>query len=377
MAKSTSTTPGQPVDEGEATPAATVAELEQDIQNDPNLPAGMFARVRSDPQYLEELVAKKRKGEPLYDSAGEGETNEGEGETGEPKGETTKPKGETNEGEGGTVDDEGEEGEGKKKKKRRSGYLRAAERALDERDSLARENEELRRKLAERPAAGPPDTGFGEAGEPKPAAKKKVVPKPKEDDYESYTEFMEALSDWTVEKRVSEAMAKRDKADRTRTARDENVQAASRLDQALTDQATAAEEKHEDWQEVVEQVDEHMAAEGLEWPDSHMVAFATTGRAGEIAYYLGQNLDECEKLVKAKSRDALMVKLGKIEAKIDAEEPADAAGDAIPKKEVPKPMKKHLGGTTTATVKDEQYYADDASPKEYADRELRRMGLVK
>ena len=361
MAESKATTPGEPVD----APTAT-AELEQDIQNDPNLPAGMFARVRSDPQFLEELVDKKRKGEPLYDSDGESET--------------TKPKGEPGEGDGETGDDdggegeEGEEGEGKKKKKRRSGYLRAAERAYGERDSLALENKELKRKLAERPAPDPPDTGFGEGKEPKPAAKK-VAAKPKEDDYESYTDFMEALSDYTVE----EAMAKRDKADKSRATRKENARAESRLDTALTDQATEAKGIHEDWQEVVEQVDEHMSAEGLAWPDSHMVAFATTGRAGEIAYYLGQNLDECEKLVNAKSRDALMLQLGKIEAKIDTESPSDtgANGDPKPKKEVPKPMKKHLGGTATATVKDEEYYADKASPKEYADRELRRMGLVK
>lgn len=344
----------------------TLAELEKEIQDDPNLPADIYARMSNDPTFRQEIVDKKAKGEALYE--GDGSPPEGD--------KVVKKKAE---GEGdGEGDGEGEgKGEGKQKKKRRSGYLRAAERAYEERDTIARENEELRRKLAEKTAPVTP-VEPAEPAEEKGKKADTAAAKPKEDDFESYTDFMEALSDWTVEKRVSEEMAKRDKADRTRATRNENTKAASRLDQALFDQTAAAKEIHEDWQDVAEKVDEHMAAEGLAWSDAHMVAFASTGRAGDIAYYLGQHTEECENLAKAPSRDALMLQLGTLLAKIEPGEDGDAdADDGEPKKVVPKPMKKHLAGTATATVKDEKYYAEDASPKEYADRELRRLGLVK
>ena len=334
----------------------TLTELEKGIQDDPNLPADIYARMSNDPTFRQEIVDKKSKGEALY-----------EGDGAPPAGEKVAKKKAEDEADG--------DGDDKPKKKRRSGYLRAAERAYEERDTMARENEELRRKLAEKNAAP------AEPAEPAEEKGKKAdtaAAKPKEDDFESYTDFMEALNDWAVEKRVSEEMAKRDKADRTRATRNENTKAASRLDQALFDQTAAAKETHEDWQDVAEKVDEHMAAEGLTWSDAHMVAFASTGRAGDIAYYLGQHTEECENLAKAPSRDALMLKLGTLLAKIEpGEDGAADPDDGEPKKGIPKPMKKHLAGTATATVKDEQYYAENASPKEYADREMRRLGLVK
>ena len=58
-----------------------------------------------------------------------------------------------------------------------------------------------------------------------------------------------------------------------------------------------------------------------------MVAFASTGRAGDIAYYLGSHTEECEKLAKAPSRDSLMLQLGTLLAKIEPGEEADDDDD--------------------------------------------------
>ena len=147
--------------------------IEKQILADPDVSAADFQRARSDPAFMGELVAKREK-------PSESKPDDGDGETKVVKTEevvVVKP------------DDDSEDADAPKKRKR-GGFKRMAERARDESDVLKRENEDLRRQLATKAEAPPPKEnkeGNTEVG------------KPKEDDFDSHVDYLEASTDWKVE----------------------------------------------------------------------------------------------------------------------------------------------------------------------------------
>ena len=135
----------------------------------------------------------------------------------------------------------------------------------------------------------------------------------------------------------------------------------------------------------MDEVDEAMAEEGLEWSEGQVQAFAMTGQFGEIAYYLGNNPEEAVRLAKINHPANFDRALGKIEAKIES------AAEALPddpkekEKEVDDPasgkdpLKKPVGevvkGGGSGGAKDAEWWANNASPEEYTAARKKRQRI--
>ena len=332
-----------------------------EILADPELPAEDFARARTDPEFMKDLVEKRRSAPPaekkVEDAKPTGEgggDKEGEGEGADKK----DPKEAKGEG-----DDKGADEKNKPKGPRRGGYRRQVERLHEEVDSTNRENAQLRAQLA---AKGKPPT-------PAPTAE---TPRPNEDDFDDHIAFIEALSGWKAEQQVAAVLKKRDDAQAARNSSDNQKKAGQDLDTALTTQAATSQKKYEDWDEQVDKADEALAEEDLAWSTAQAQAFAMTGQFGEIAYYLGQHTDEAVRLAQIANPANFMRALGRIEAKLEAapeaqpkEEGKEKNGDPDP--QTPKtPLKTPVGavvkGSGSGGTKDAEWWAKQASPEEYA-----------
>ena len=368
--------------EGEKAPEKDSATLEAEILADPELSPQDFARARTDNEFLSELVEKRRVTPPPEKKGEEGK-GEGDGEKGKGEGDGEGDgKGEKGEGEKG----EGEKGEGEKGKpqKRQGGFKRQVERLHDKIDSSERENARLRAQLAVK--------GEGKKKEPPVETSE-----PKEDDFDSHIEYIDALIDWRTDKRVTDALKKRDVKNATEKKANQKIatqhEAEAEVKTALKKQAKDSREEHEDWQEKVDLVDEAMAEEGLEWSDSQANAFALTGQFGEVAYYLGDHPEEAISLAKIAHPGKFLRALGKMEAKMEAEAAAaekkvekekgeEGGGEvevekgkaAAPKKKTPlnPPVGESVKGKNSGTVKDSEYWANRATPQEYEDARGKR-----
>ena len=356
----------------QAKPEVNDSDIELSIKNDTSLPSQMFAEAMRSPEFLAELVTKKKAGEALYEGEKTGEEKKEEKPDEAGAGDAIKP-GDGEEKDAGKAGKTEEKAEGKKRS--RSGYRRKAEKAIERADSLERELAELRREVA---------SGKTEKVEdPDKKSKATTRVRPKQDDFKDYDEYLEALADFKVDEKLEAREAKNAKEGHARDRQQEAVQFKQRVATALETQAKAGMELHDDWQKVVEKVDEAFDESGTEWADAHMYAFATSGRAGEIAYHLGQNIETAEKLVGIRNRDKFLLEIGKILTVIDAkakkeEKKDEGSGDDTAKekpsgkKDLPKPMERHLGGAATPAAKDDDYYANDASPSEFAEEFMKK-----
>ena len=325
------------------------AEIAAEILSDPELPAEDFARARTDSEFMSGLIEKRRSAPPEKKPVVDEKDKPGEGKD--------KPK-------------DKDEKEPKKKGPRRGGYRRQVERLSDEVAVTKRENDRLRAQLA---AQGP----F-----PKTPAAPAATTEPNEDDFESHMEYLDARSDWKAEQKVTAALKKRDEVKSVRDNAAQHEKAKADLGAALYDQSETARKAHKDYQEKVDEADDAMDEEGLEWSNGQAQAFAETGQFGEIAYYLGQHTEEAVRLAKISNRGNFMRALGKLEAKIEA---AAATLSAKPKEgkggndDPPTPLKTPVGevvkGGGAGGPKDADWWANKASPQEYAAARKKRQIL--
>ena len=326
-----------------AAPPAPVPEpvTEHDILNDPKLAPADFARARSDPGFMAELIAKRSEEKPPVTPAPvstEPKPDEGDGEGAEPAGARRKGRG---------------------------GYKRTAERLQEEVDNLAAENAALKTRGAATPPTPPTADPFAAVAKNKP----------KEEDFEGHVEYLEALMDYKSEQKV-EAMLAADR--RARAAASEQASRRQQVvqdEQSLQQQVAAAKKSHADYDQVVDKI------EAIQWSDQHVAALGMTGHAGEIAYYLGSRADEAEDLSRLGHPAAILLAMGKILTKIEAGNghqpadppPADPTPPPPPVAKLPPPMK-GITGASAPPVKDADYWATKASPQEYA--EARRAGKI-
>ena len=164
----------------------------------------------------------------------------------------------------------------------------------------------------EEPPPGP------EPGTPEvPAAK----PPPKEDDFDDYNEYIDALTDYKVDQK----MAEYDRQTQLRAANE--THAAKRA--TLVEKLAQGSEKYDDFDEVINDpiVPIH---EGM------VDILAETEYPAEIAYYLGKNLATATKISRMPPLAAARA-IGSIEAKIAADEEKTSSGpSAAPKPPVKK-----------------------------------------
>ena len=331
-------------------------EIAAEILSDPELPAEDFARARTDKEFMSGLIEKRRAAPPPEEKPeGDDETKKpGEGkDEGKGADETPPPK---------------------KKGPRRGGFRRQVERLNDDLAVSRRENDRLRAQLA----------GGGKGKSPFPSAPVET-PEPNEDDFEGHAEFIEARAEWKAEQKVEAALKKRDQVQAARSVEAQRKQAEADLAGALYTQAETSRAEHEDFQEIVDQADEAMAEEGLEWQGSQAHALAVTGQFGEIAYYLGQHPEEAVRLAKIANPGNFNRALGAIEAKLEAAAAAPPKADpkggkgAGPPPPAKVPLKTPVGeivkGSGAGVPKDAEWWANKASPEEYAAARKKRQRL--
>jgi hypothetical protein len=153
---------------------------------------------------------------------------------------------------------------------------------------------------AKPPAAAPQEVKPGPATPP--------AGKPKAENFATYEEYTEALTEWTVDQRE----AKRTQAEAKRA---QDAEVKTRQEQWLAKVADA-KERYPDWKQVVE-TDEDRPMTGV----MQQTIFEMESGA-DVVYYLAQNPDELKRIAKL-SPTQQAAALGKIEDKLDldADEP--------------------------------------------------------
>lgn len=192
---------------------------------------------------------------------------------------------------------------------------------------IARAQEQLRT-----PPAAPKPAEPAPAATPPPAAEATPAKaKPKQDDFESYDAFTEALADWKVETRLeAERKALREEVEQ-RFQKQEQAREAERETRLLEERRqrfiesqNAAKARHEDYDEVVR------ANAGMEIGATAVRYCQDSPLGPEITYFLAKHPDIAEELNHAHPATAL-VRIGKIEAIIESqldEHAAEVSGQA-------------------------------------------------
>ena len=285
------------------------SKAEAEVLADPKLDPEEFVKARSDPAFLKELVEKRA-------AAG-----------GKPP-----PSPEV-----------------EKKSDKRHGYKRTIERQQERLDALSSENDSLKQQLVDRPAAekaaGAPDTVEKPAATP-------PADKPKAEDFEDYGEFVEALTDWKNDLR--EKVARRIDGEKAGELAARN---------SLSQQFETARGKHKDFDEVLDGVSD------IIFSPLQTGILMDTGQAGEIGYFLGNNQEELERLVKIQNPALFAIEMGKISSQLKAESKTDDEDPELPDEPLPKPMKKNLRGVGNQPTKDAAYWSG-VSAAEYEEGRL-------
>jgi hypothetical protein len=214
-------------------------------------------------------------------------------------------------------DDDEADGEQPKKK---GGFQRRI-------DKLTAHTRELEAKLAAltagKPAEKPGETPKADAGDGKPQLEK----------FESYEDYVEALTDWKLAQREA-AMAEKSKVDAAK-------QQQAELAKSWQARQEATRAKYDDYDEVV----------GQEIPITGVMqqALLESDHGAELAYWLGSNPEEAERIAKLGPVAAI-----KALAKIEDSVSGSAATPVKPKpraSSAPEPISP-LGARGSAATKD-------------------------
>jgi hypothetical protein len=139
-------------------------------------------------------------------------------------------------------------------------------------------------------------------GKPAAVADDKTPPRPKEDDFKTYSEFVEALTDWKTDRKLEAQEAKR-REDAARETAENKGKAITDAHNARVDEAKT---RYSDWEKVFEGLDDNSFTEPM------VVFIFESERGPDITYYLATHRDELEK-IRAMSPLRQAAALGKIE----------------------------------------------------------------
>lgn len=221
-------------------------------------------------------------------------------------------------------DDESEAKDAEKDKpKKKTGFQRRVAKLNAAKAEAQREAEYWKRKALDG------------ASESKPNATKddethaETAGRPDPDSYETYAEYVDAFTDWKLEKREK---AKEAEAQKSRLATEQET-----LLKSFVDRRNAFAKKTEDFEEVLEGVDDVRVSPTIEG------LILSSENGPELMYELAKNRAEFERINKLPPLAAAR-ELGKIESKIAATE----SKKPEPKKltQAPKPISTLSGGGT-------------------------------
>lgn len=167
-------------------------------------------------------------------------------------------------------------------------------------DGIQKRIDELTRKRheAERKAA----YWEGKATAGQPVSKPETAPaeaKPKQDQYASYEEYIEAVTDWKLTERLS--------IERTRI---QEKARAETVAQGFEAQVTSAREKHADFDQVVYNPD-------LRISETMRETILQTEDGAALAYHLGQHPEEAARIAQLQPTAQIMA-IGRLQAQLEA-----------------------------------------------------------
>jgi hypothetical protein len=166
--------------------------------------------------------------------------------------------------------------------------------------------------------------------------KRTVAPEPtapKQDDFGTFEEYLEAKAEWIAEKRVEAKLTEREQKQEQRKLEGERETVVKSWQQKVD----AAVTKYADYGDALESVDH------IEIPEQLQVAIMESDLGADLAYHLAKNPSELERITSLKPHAALMA-LGKIEDKL-SQAPAEVKK---PVSKAPAPIKP-LGGKSDAS----------------------------
>lgn len=215
-----------------------------------------------------------------------------------------------------TADETGaDDAEGEKPKK--SKIQKDFDRLTRQRGRLERENRELAERLSRL-----------ESKVETPEAPKQTDGKPRLEDFGSYDAFNEALTDWKVDQKLNAKAQEQTQAQRQREAQTKDSERKERF----LESSDAAREKYDDYDDVV-------FSDDVKITRPMAVIIAETENPGEVAYWLGKNPSEAQRIAKL-SPERAAIELGKVEMKLSLPAPKTQTG-------APPPAKTLSGGRTT------------------------------
>jgi len=194
---------------------------------------------------------------------------------------------------------EAKEDEAPNPPKRKGGYQKRIDKLTREKHELAARVSELEARLAGNAPAGEKASGTDTA-----AAKPDSSPegKPKPEDFETYEEFSEALTEWKLEQRERQKL----EAERQREAERRRQEALA----AWQNRQEEARRAHPDYDEVLSDADD------VPLPGAMQAAILESERGPEIAYFLAKNRSEAKRIAGLASPIAIAREIGRIEASL-------------------------------------------------------------
>lgn len=190
--------------------------------------------------------------------------------------------------------DESEDSD-KEKPKKKGGFQKKIDK-LTARNTAAQQEVEYWKSMALK------EKNAGESKEDLNVEKKSEVNgKPSADDFETHSEYVEAITDWKVDQK--------DKVKQQEAEKSKLLGEQEKIYQSHSQRVKAFAEKNEDFQDVIESVDDVMASPAVE----DIIVSSENGP--ELMYELAKNRDEYERICKL-SPIAAAREIGKIEARL-------------------------------------------------------------
>ena len=176
------------------------------------------------------------------------------------------------------------------------------------------------------------------------------VAKPRIDDFASYDEYTEALTDWKVDQRLA--------AEEAKQAKKQQQKAEQQIERDWPTKIADAAAKYADFEDVVINNDTELTEEAIK-------QIKRSDIGGDVLYYLGKNPDAVERLMEM-SGEAVAREIGRIEGRLES------SSSATPAKVVtsaPKPLGTPKGKTAPSGFHSEMSYQEF---KQWREKQLNR-----
>lgn len=231
-----------------------------------------------------------------------------------------------------------------------------------EKNEARREATELKRQLLEAQQGGKP-----QPVEEKPKTEEvKASPKPVQENYSTWEEFSEALTDWKVEEKLRKIEAEKS----AQAVKDAQAKAQSTAIDKWNESIEEAKERYDDFEDVV--------GKSSLIPNEVAVAITRMKNGTDVAYYLGKHPEVCKKLMKMGNEGDILsalTEVGGISRELMPTEEGEEEGEVVPKvttraKTPPRPV---AGSSTRSSVPvDELPYADYRKIRDKQEKERYR-----